>query len=259
MRNALLLATLALPGAALAGNAYTLGANDEIAVMVHGEDDISRTTVVPQSCTVDVHFLGPVEVCGRTTAEVAGDIRKGLRDGEILLDPHVVVDVTRYGSHVVEIAGQVEKPGTLALAGPTSLSQVIANAGGPASSNVLHARVIRDGGQEVTDHFLPDLERRSEPVLLGAGDRVVLLEPVNVYVRGEVHEQGEVAYREGLTVTEALSMAGGPTQFAGLARTYILRSDGEKVRVNIRRISRGQEADVALEPDDQLIVRRSVF
>ncbi|MBN2798020.1 MAG: SLBB domain-containing protein [Deltaproteobacteria bacterium] len=258
MRGLLFLLGLSWAGAATATD-YQLGVDDEIEILVHGESDISRTALITRTCTVDVHFLGPVEVCGKTSSEVAQAIGNGLRTNGYLVNPYVVVDVVKYGSHVIEVAGQVKNPGATAIAGPTSLSQAIAKAGGPASPNVLQVRVIRGEGQQVEQYYLPDLDTMSTPILVDAGDRIVLLEPLNVYLSGEVNRQGTVPFREGMTVTEALSMAGGPTDFAGLSRAYVLRANGEKVRVNLRKVSRGELADFVLHPEDQVIIRRSVF
>lgn len=258
MRARTFLLGLFLAGPAFATD-YKLGVDDEIEILVHGEAALSRKAVITRTCTVDVHFLGPVEVCGRTTAEVAAAIGDSFKSNGYLLNPYVVVDVARYGSHIIEVGGQVKTPGTQALAGPTSLSQAIARAGGPASANVLRARVIRRDGQQVEEFYLPDLDLRSEQVLVDTGDRVVLLEPLNVYLSGEVNREGTVPFREGMTVTEALSMAGGPTDFAGLSRAYVLRANGEKIHVNLRRVSKGMEPDFALSPEDQIVIRRSIF
>ena len=74
-------------------------------------------------------------------------------------------------------------------------------------------------------------------------------------VRGFLEEPGSVAFRDGLSVSQAVALAGGPTDFAG-TRAVVLR-DGEKIPVNLRRIRRGAISDPILRPDDTLILRRS--
>ena len=75
-----------------------------------------------------------------------------------------------------------------------------------------------------------------------------------VYVTGGVKQDGPVAFRTGLTATQALTLAGGPTEFSKLARASVVRGD-EVIRLKLRRMIDGAESDLALEPDDRLIVR----
>ena len=60
-------------------------------------------------------------------------------------------------------------------------------------------------------------------------------------------------------LAEALSLAGGPSEYASLRRAYILRASGERVRANLRRITRGQASDISLAPNDRLVIQRSFF
>ena len=102
---------------------------------------------------------------------------------------------------------------------------------------------------------LPDLDAQQSPVWVLHGDTVVLHAPAQVFVDGEVEEPGSVAFRDGLSVSQAVALAGGPTDFAG-TRAVVLR-DGKKIPVNLRRIRRGAISDPILRPDDTLILRRS--
>jgi hypothetical protein len=60
-----------------------------------------------------------------------------------------------------------------------------------------------------------------------------------------------------MTVSRALTLAGGKGEFAS-NRAYVLR-DGQRIRVNLRRIAEGRDSDFALAPDDKLVVRTAVF
>jgi len=236
---------------------YRLGVGDTVQILVYGEPELSRTVTITQTCRADMHLLGPVEVCGFTPSKVAQDIQERLADG-YLVRPQVVVDIQTYGSQLIEIKGEIKEPGMQVLRGPTTLSQAITNGGGPASPNVYEVEVI-SANDEITTYYLPNLDKRPDPVWIQPGDIVVLRPPLNVYVQGEVKTEGPVAYRDGLQVTEALSLAGGPSEYASLRRAYILRSDGDKVRANIRRITRGEAEDISLSPNDRLVIRRSFF
>jgi len=238
------------------GPTYTLGAGDTITIKVYGEDDLSRETVITATCRVEVPLIGSVPVCGRTTQEVGQTIQSRLADG-FLREPNVFVDVSEYGSQKVEVKGAVKKPGVYVLTGPTTLSEAVTLAGGPDSPNVIS--VHRISSDETEQYELSGLDAREAPVWVAPGDVVVLQPPATVQVFGQVKSSGPVAYHPGLTVTEALGLAGGATEMAGLGRAYVRRADGSQERVNIRRIQRGKDEDVVLSPDDQLVIRRSIF
>ena len=67
---------------------------------------------------------------------------------------------------------------------------------------------------------------------------------------------------EGLTVVEAISRAGGFTPLAARNDTVLTRNiDGElrRFRVPVDRITRGQEADVAVSAGDIIFVPERAF
>ena len=251
MFTTLLLASFAAFGAE---NPYQVGAGDTLNLSVFGEAELSGDFQIPAACVIEVQLLGVITACDRTTAEIGEEIRLKL-ETDYIVSPNVLVTVTDYGSQVVEIKGDIKTPGVLALTGPTTLSEAISMSGGPSSSSVMYAEVVTHGQSRSV--YLPNLQK--EPVWLQTGDTVFLHPPVHVFVHGEVKTQGQVDFVEGLTVTRALAIAGGANEYANLRSAHIVRHDGEKVRVNIRRINDGLDADVVLGPHDKLVIGRSVF
>ncbi|MEM6930018.1 MAG: SLBB domain-containing protein, partial [Myxococcota bacterium] len=77
-----------------------------------------------------------------------------------------------------------------------------------------------------------------------------------VFVGGEVAKPGQIAFAEGVTVSEAVMKAGGHSETARLAGAYVLR-DGSRIPVNLRRILRGKADDPELRPGDQVMVPES--
>lgn len=247
-----LFATAAEPEGA---TGYSLGAGDVITITVFGEEDLSRQSNITRTCRVEVPLIGSLEVCGRTTKSVAAEIQGRLADG-YLNEPRVFVDVAEYGSQKIEVKGAVKKPGVYVLTGQTTLSEAVSMAGGPDTPNVIAVKRISESEEQEYD--LQKLGVK-DPVWVSPGDVVVLLRPATVQVFGQVQNRGPVAYHEGLTVTEALGLAGGATDIAGLGRAYIRRANGDRQRVNIRRIQLGVDDDVTLNPNDQLIIRKALL
>lgn len=80
-----------------------------------------------------------------------------------------------------------------------------------------------------------------------------------VYVDGEVKVSARFDWTQGLTLTNAIALAGGFTDFANRRRLEIRRGDGSVEHYNYFRIRNGTTNDPALKPNDQIIVPRSWF
>jgi protein involved in polysaccharide export with SLBB domain len=79
------------------------------------------------------------------------------------------------------------------------------------------------------------------------------------YVRGEVAHPGEQLYRDGLTVTRAITAAGDFTDFANHAKIVLIRANGTHIKLNADKILTGDEIDPPVYPGDQVQVGRRYF
>lgn len=79
-----------------------------------------------------------------------------------------------------------------------------------------------------------------------------------VYLLGEVGKKGPIDMAPGMTLLEAISMAGGTTDFANTKKMYILRNEGgkrSKIPVRYKEALKGYEScNVLLKPDDTVVV-----
>jgi polysaccharide biosynthesis/export protein len=80
-----------------------------------------------------------------------------------------------------------------------------------------------------------------------------------IYLTGEVTRPGALALLPDMTVLQALSSAGGFTQFAKVKSIYVLRNeDGKQVKLpfNYREVVKGrnQDQNVLLLPGDVIVV-----
>jgi len=80
-----------------------------------------------------------------------------------------------------------------------------------------------------------------------------------VYILGEMKRPGAYPLLPGMTVLQALSSAGGFTQFANLKKIYVLRNeDGKQVKFlfNYKEVVKGNKADqnIVLQAGDQIVV-----
>ncbi len=80
-----------------------------------------------------------------------------------------------------------------------------------------------------------------------------------VYITGEVTRAGALPLLPNMTVLQALSSAGGFTQFAKLKNIYVLRTeDGKQVKhpFNYKEVVKGNlaEQNILLQPGDVIVV-----
>jgi polysaccharide export outer membrane protein len=79
-----------------------------------------------------------------------------------------------------------------------------------------------------------------------------------VYLLGEVQKKGPVEMTPGMTLLQAISSAGGLTDYANSKKIYILRNESgrhQKVPVNYKEALNGDGAlDLLLKPGDTIVV-----
>ena len=237
---------------------YQLGSRDVIEIVVLGEPSLSGRFTITDDGTLRMPELGVVSVEGHSRDDLAAFLEERLRDG-YLLRPQVTVQVVEHKSQRVDVAGAVVTPGEYFLQGPTSLLQLLSRAGGIENDKSIgEVRVRRNDGTELVVNYTELARGEVEDVGLLAGDVVLVPEGQQVYVGGEVEQPGALLFADSLTVTQALMRVGGPSELARLRGAYILR-DGERIVINLKRILDGRDANVVMQPGDQLYLRKSVF
>lgn len=240
-------------------DAYRIGPGDTLEIQVFGEAELTGDRKVGASGALDFPLLGRVDATGLTVKGLDDRITAALGE-KYIRNPQVQVVVKAYGSQRVVLQGAVKKPGVYHLSGRTTVLDIIAEAGGVAEEGVSEVR-IKHKDPSAADSVV-NLEQlmsqggQAEPLV--AGDIVSVSKPLVIYVDGEVNKPGAVSYTEGLTVTQALTRSGGHKRTAKLSDAYILRGT-EKLEIDIKRILAGKAADVSLKPNDQLILKESLF
>lgn len=81
-----------------------------------------------------------------------------------------------------------------------------------------------------------------------------------VSVLGQVNEAGSIDYRDGLTVVQAVSLAGGLGAFAAPSRVKVTRRAGDQTvtfEVSLPAIVNGKAEDLVLRPGDIVFVPES--
>jgi protein involved in polysaccharide export with SLBB domain len=185
----------------------------------------------------------------------------------------VTVNVKGFATRVVYVMGAVNNTGKFSIPKDTRLTllQALAEAGGFSEqadeSGIRIRRYDRGSGHQRTS------PRIDFDVLLQAGIDIPLrandtiqvpkrtkLE-VAIWGKG-VQSPGTYAWRDGLTITRLIPMAGGLEKFADTGRVLILRRepDGQKTyRIDLDRVYANREPDFLLRPGDVVRIDDTFF
>jgi polysaccharide biosynthesis/export protein len=231
-----------VPGWALAAGRI-LTPQDAITIKVVNQPDMDTTTHVETDGTVSFPYVGRIRAAGLSEDQVARAIEKQLASRQIVTDPHVLVDVTSYGTQA-SVQGQVGVPGVYTLDRPTNLTQLLSRAGGMRDAALGGTVSVRRAGGAIQKFDSKDVQAGRGP---GANLRIANNDEIFVdlapfyYLYGYVGKAGEYPLLRPITVQQAISIAGGMALLGSEWRIKIKRNSGH-----------GQTYEVPASLDDQV-------
>ena len=254
--------------ALLAQTNYVLGPQDVLNITVLGEDDLSRKYTIEQDGTFTFPLIGRVTARGLTMRALEQELRTKLITGGFLKNPEISVAVEAYQSQRIMIWGQVNNPGEYQLSGDTTLLSALAKAGSITPTAGSEAVIVRAGkangnGEsgtlpepEIIRVDLAELQEgnMSLNIALRDGDTINVPKAQSVFVSGHVKNPGGYAVEDGMTVLQALSLAGGLTDRGSDRRINITRTvDGKKKEL------KGVKLTALVQPGDTIVVGQRIF
>lgn len=157
---------------------YVIGPDDVLSIMFWRDKDLSADVVVRPDGNITLPLLNDVPAAGLTPEQLREKIHVAAR--RFVEDPNATVVVKQINSRKVFITGEVEKPGTYPITGPTTVVQLLAMAGGlkefADGKDILIMRT--EGGRQVAYRFnyrwvLKGLNLRQN-IELKPGDTVIV-------------------------------------------------------------------------------------
>lgn len=241
------------------GDAYQLGANDVVRVTVYGQPDLSTTARISEKGTISLPVVGEVSIAGLTAREAERRLVTVLTQKDVVKAPQVGVFVEEFQSQRVSVVGQVAKPGVYAITRGGTVLDLISEAGGlnaEAGDIAILTRARRGGEERVVIDLRQVLEGRSGAVepRVSDGDRIFVPRMEQFYVYGEVKKPGAYRYERGMTVMQALAIAGGLSEKGTERGMKIRRKRGDGAEETLP-ASLSQE----IQPSDVLQVKESLF
>ncbi len=266
--------------------------SDVVDVVVLGQPALSADFVVDKDGGITYPLIGRVVVAGMTPADLGRKLQALLGAG-FLRRPEVSVRVKEYRSRPVMVIGEVARPGIFSLKGDRSLLTILAEAGGLTSNAGHELMVARppEGSESVAiDQFysmpvvpglsdvarLPDADElppgaikgsdlfrasfrelmkgnAEQNVILEGGDLIYVPRAAQIFVTGQAARPASLKFLDGMTVQDALQLAGGISDRGSLKRLKLIRFESGK-----RKEMKVQMTDL-LKPGDTLNIGERFF
>jgi polysaccharide export outer membrane protein len=231
---------------------YTIGPEDQLSITVADESELTGKYRVDTDGSFTFPFLGRVEAAGKTLSELQSALTSSLANG-FLRNPQVRVEVDQVRSRSVFVTGEVRNPNEYTMTGGTmTLLQALALAGSPtsnASNEVIVSRQpARPGGAlEIVRLNRRDLElgRTGYDMLLRPGDIINVPTAQRFYVDGQVRNPGYYVLEVGMTIQQAVVLAGGLNERGSDRGISVTRTvDGKSVDVPVKLTDKVQANDI---------------
>ena len=246
----------ATPTTGAAPQDYRIGAGDLLKIQVFGSPELSTDARVAQTGTITCPLIGSVTVAGLSSADVERVVAQKFIEGAFLKQPQVSVLIVEYISQKVSVLGHVSKPGQYALRARSNVLDVLAEAGGVIAQTASdYATLMRSDGSKVDLNL--DALFRGDPtqnVAVAGGDRLYIPRAEHFYIYGQVQKPGQYRLERNMTLSRAVSSAGGLTARGTERRATVKRRDtaGKEDEYSLR------ESDV-LKADDVIVIKESWF
>jgi polysaccharide export outer membrane protein len=249
---------------------YVVGTNDVLTITVYNQAQLSGKFVVEADGTFAYPLLGRVAAGGLSIRAVEDKVRQGLAGG-FLKDPQITVTVDQYRSQQIFVMGEVKQPGPFPFTGSMTLIEALARAGSVTERAGTEAVIVRSlTGAAAAPASIPtanaaggdtirvDLQKLqsgtlAQNVMLRPGDTIFVPRAETVFVSGQVRMPGEYPIRAGMTVRQALALAGGVTDRGSARRVQIIRVvDGKEMTI-------GGDLQKTVEAGDTIVVNERFF
>jgi polysaccharide biosynthesis/export protein len=179
---------------------------------------------------------------------------------DVILQPNDIVVVSRLDR--IYVTGQVSHPGSVNLPfSHTTALCAIGEAGGFLDeANRDAVVVLREGKQGGASITIPlgALGHDPKDVVLQPNDTVIVPRLDHVYIIGQVNHPGAVSLpsQEALTVSKAVSLAGGFDRYAREGNVQLLRAGSPALTIDVEAILTGDRSkeDPRLAPGDTVFV-----
>jgi len=247
---------------------YRLGPGDEVIIDIFGANQATiRSTISPEG-SINVDVLGPIYLSGKTIDEANSYLKKrlasiygGLGGGGSRSD--ILLSLGQIRSIQVSVMGDVKRPGTYSISSFSTVFHALYRAGGVVEPGDLRGIKVMRGGVLVGTADVYDLivsGNDQSNIQLSEGD-VILVPPYQGLARvsGAVKRPMRYEVKEGETLSDVLSYAGGFSTDANRSRATVIRQNGSEY--NVYNVDEDEFRSFGIEDGDEVSINslNSIF
>jgi polysaccharide biosynthesis/export protein len=238
---------------------YVIGPQDLLRITVFDEPDLTNTYRVDPDGFITFPLISRIAAGNLTIGEFQDRLRSTLSNGYIR-NPQVRVEVDQFKSQQVYVIGEVRSPGKIAMTGSLNLLEALALAGSPtaaASNEIVVAHPKRPSASgampdekdaDIVRVSLKDLQlgKAGQDLTLRDGDIINVPKALSFYITGQVRNPGSLIWEAGMTLQQALALAGG------------LTDRGSTRGITASRLVNGKLVDVGLKLSDKVLANDTI-
>jgi polysaccharide export outer membrane protein len=243
--------------AVIASSNYRIGPQDQLLITVVDEPELTGKFPVDTDGMFSYPYLNRVRAAGMTAEELQNQIATLLRNG-YLRSPQIRVEIDQFRSQSVMVIGEVRQAGKIPMTGASmTLLEALVASGSPtaqASSEIIVRHRAADGKEaEEIRVNRKDLELGKSDVMLRDGDIINVPSAQRFYMDGYVRSPGTYVLDPGLTIQQAIALAGGLTERGsdrGITATRLIKAKTVEVPLKM---------DDKVQPNDTIHIRSRFF
>src|SRR4051812_11194698 len=227
---------------AAGSSSYMIGAPDQLLITVADEPELTGKFRVDNDGSFIFPYLGRVAAAGKTLAQLQASLTRDLANG-YLKNPQVRVEIDQFKSQSVFVTGEVRAPGRITMVGTTmTLLDALGQAGSPTPTASAQIVITRRGSgakaaiEEIrVNRREVETGRAAQDFYLRDGDVIFVPKADTFYISGMVRNPGSYVLDPGMTIEQAIALAGGLTDRGsdrGIVATRIVNGIGVDLGVN---------------------------
>jgi len=231
---------------------------DTLNIVVLDQPAFTAKYLVGLDGSFDYPYLGRVQAAGLTVRQVVEELKKRLVPN-YLVNPQISIDLEQIANKRVTVTGEVRAPSEYPFAGELTLLTALTKAGSVTDNASDQALIYRAGSTTGIPVNLQELMsgNLTNNVALQDGDTVLVVKAEPVYVTGEVRSSGQFAVRPGMTVQQAIALAGGITDKGKYSDIKIQRKAPTAKNANDKKEIKVKDYKTEIvKPGDTIIVPR---
>jgi polysaccharide export outer membrane protein len=242
---------------------------DVLQMDVYNNPDLSALIRIPATGPAHFPLIGAVDHVKGMTIDALSNRLKKLYEEKYLRNAMVLLTVKEYGMRRVYVMGSVAHPSAIDLDPGVSSSAIraLSSAGGlldeAARQGIMVIRENEHGAVSVFPVAVADNGTANKDIPLMPNDLIVVPRLDRVYITGQVMKPGaiNIPSQETLTVSKAISLAGGFDKYAREGEVKLLQAGSPVRTVDVEALLSGHREleDPVLHPGDTVYVPQRRF